>query len=377
MKVVITAPLAERLGGAENMLWTLLRHIDRERVQPFVVFFHDGPLREEVAELGIPTAVIRTGRLREIWRAPFAIVALAQLLRRKRPDILLNWMAKSQLYGAPAALLSGFTHRTIWWQHGISHLNWMDRLATLLPARAVACSSAAAAHAQQQLRPRRQTFVVHPGIEPPRKDTLEVPSGLDVPESRFLIGIVGRLQPDKGQDRVVEAIHILRARGCDVHGLVVGGNAWNLAPEYEPRLHALVNQLGLDTDVTFTGQVADARVLIASLDALVNASVTEGCPLVLLEAMAVGTPIVASADSGGPAEVIEHNRSGLLSPSRDPSDLADELERLVTSAELCRQLAEGGRRRFLDAFTAHEMAHTFQRSLEELLGLSPSFEARP
>jgi glycosyltransferase involved in cell wall biosynthesis len=365
MKVVITAPVAERLGGAENMLWTLLRHLDWQRIESFVVFFEDGPLREEVSELGIRTAVVRTGRLRQFWRTLPAINELASLLRRERPDLLLNWMAKSQLYGAPAAVLAGLKDRTVWWQHGVSGGNWMDRLATLLPARAVACSSHAAASAQQRLRPLRRTFVVHPGIEPPGADPDEAQAGL--PESRFVIGIVGRLQPDKRQDRVIEAIDILRGRNHEVHGLIVGGNAWNLAPEYEPRLRALVTELGLDREVTFTGQVADAMPLIASLDVLVNASITEGCPLVLLEAMALGTPIIATADSGGPAEIIEPNRSGLLSPSSDPSELADQLERLITSADLRRHLAEGGRERFLEAFTADQMARELERSFEALL----------
>ncbi len=370
MKIVVTAPLADRLGGAENMLWIFLRHLDRERIQPLVVFFHDGPLREEVAGLGIRTVVLRTGRLRDVWRAPRAIVALARLLRRERPDLLLNWMAKSQLYGAPAALLSGLGNRVVWWQHGISQRHWMDRLATLMPARAVGCSSRAAADAQQRLRPRRTTFVVHPGIDAPRESTggareRRRPPG--IPQDRLAIGIVGRLQPDKRQDRVIEAVRILRDRGHDVHCLVVGGNAWNLAPEYEPRLRRLVAERGLQGVVSFTGQVADAMPLIASLDALVNASVTEGCPLVLLEALALGVPVVATANSGGPAEVIEHERSGVLSPTGDPEALADALERLVTSAELRRRLAQGGRQRFLACFTAERMARSLERSLDALL----------
>lgn len=371
MKLVITAPLADRLGGAENMLWTLLRHLDQPRIQPVVVFFEEGPFPEEVARLGIRTVILRTGRLRHFWRAPFAILALARLLRRERPDLLLNWMAKSHLYGAPAALISGFGNRVVWWQHGVTHHHWMDRLATLMPARAVACSSYAAADAQERLRPRRKTLVVHPGIDPPRRTNGRALGGrlrLKIPQDRLVIGIVGRLQPDKRQDRVIKAIRVLRDRGHDVHGLVVGGNAWNLAPEYEPSLHRLVNELALDKVVTFVGQVADAMPLIASMDVLVNASITEGCPLVLLEAMALGVPVVATADSGGPAEVIEQERSGVLSPSSDPTELADALERLVTTVELRRRLGEGGQQRFREYFTADRMMRSFEQSLRALLG---------
>jgi glycosyltransferase involved in cell wall biosynthesis len=242
----------------------------------------------------------------------------------------------------------------------------MDRLATLLPARAVACSSRAAASAQQRLRPRRQTFVVHPGIDARLEPRARAAEESGIPQARFLIGVVGRLQADKRQDRVIEAIRILRDRGHDVHGLVVGGNAWNLAPEYEPALRRLVTELGLEEVVTFTGQVPDAIPLIASLDALVNASVTEGCPLVLLEAMALGVPVVATADSGGPAEVIEQARSGILSPSSDPAELANVLEQLLNNVELQRRLSEGAHQRYLERFTAERMARSFEESFEML-----------
>jgi glycosyltransferase involved in cell wall biosynthesis len=182
-----------------------------------------------------------------------------------------------------------------------------------------------------------------------------------------VIGVVGRLQPDKHQDSVITAIRTLRDRGHDVHGLVVGGNAWNLAPGYEPRLHRLVTELELDAVVTFTGQVPDAKPLIASMDVLVNASVTEGCPLVLLEAMALSVPVVAPADSGGPAEVIESGQSGLLAETSDPPDLADALERLLVEVELRQRLGEGGHLRFVEHFTAARMAHAFERSFEALL----------
>jgi glycosyltransferase involved in cell wall biosynthesis len=369
VKVVITTPLADRLGGAENMLWALLRHLDRERVEPFVVFFQAGPFQEEVAEVGIPTSVLRTGRLREFWRGPLVVGALAGLLRREQPDFLLNWMAKSHLYGAPAALVSGVRSRVVWWQHGIPDRHWMDRLATIAPSCAIACSSRAAAEHQGRLKPRRRTFVVHPGIDLPRPANDQARKRrrpLEIPQGRLVIGIVGRLQPDKGQDKVIEAVGRLRARGHNVHGLVVGGNAWNLAPEYETSLRRLVIDLGLNSAVTFTGQVPDAEPFIRSMDVLVNASVSEGCPLVLLEAMALGIPVVANAGSGGPVEVIESEEYGILAASNDPAALVDALERLVTSADLRRRLGEGGRRRFLDYFTADRMARAFEKSLEEL-----------
>ena len=369
MKLLITAPYGQRLGGAENMLWTFLRHADRRRMEPMIVFFEPGPFEREVAELGLETWVIPAGRLRQARRALHAVRALARLMRREQPDLVLNWMPKTQVYGASAAMLACMSSRVVWWQHGIPTGHWLDRVATLLPARAVGCSSKHGADAQSRLRPRRLTFVMHPGIEEPKRPTPQEISALrdslQIPEGERVVGIVGRLQPWKGQDKLIRAVADLRRRGHDVHGLVVGGVAYGLSPEYEPSLRALVSELGLGDAVAFTGQVADAAAYISLMDVLVSASDAEPFGIVLLEAMAQGVAVVA-VTGGGPAEIIEHERSGLLVNSGDPKTLADAVERVVLDQDLRRRLARGGRERYRERFTAERMAASLHEKLEEL-----------
>ena len=84
-----------------------LRTYPRDALAVSVVFMESGPLAADVAALGVPTAAINAGRLRSPLEVARTIRALAGTMRRRRPDILLNWMAKAQLYGAPAAVLSG------------------------------------------------------------------------------------------------------------------------------------------------------------------------------------------------------------------------------------------------------------------------------
>ena len=315
MKLLVTVPWGERAGGAENMLWTFLRHVDRSRIEPTVVFFQQGPFEREVAGLGMRTAVIPSGRLRQLGRATRVVQAVRSVLRTEEPDLILNWSAKTQLYGASAAVAARVADRVLWWQHGIPNGHWLDRLATALPARAVGCSSFQSSDAQERLRPRRPSFVIHPGIEaPPRNGTelLALRAELGVPEDRLVVGIVGRLQPWKGQHRLLGALAILRDAGHEVHGLIVGGKAFGLSPEYEPRLRRLANELGLGNSVTFTGQVPDGAKYLGAMDVFVNTSTYEPFGIALLEAMAAGLPTVAF-DSGGPREIIE---PGLVRPSR-------------------------------------------------------------
>jgi glycosyltransferase involved in cell wall biosynthesis len=369
MKLLVTVPWAERAGGAENILWTFLRHVNRLRIEPELVFFEDGPFVQEVRRLGLHTAVLPSGRLRELPRAARVIRALADLIRREQPDLVLNWSAKTQLYGGIAAWMASAADRVIWWQHGIPHGHWLDRLATALPTRAIGCYCTEARVAQSRLRPRRPTFVVHPGIDAPaplsESDRVELRAKFGLPEARPVIGIVGRLQPSKGQHRLLIALARLRRANHPVHGLIVGGNAYDLSPRYEPYLHQLANSLGISNHVTFTGQVPDAGEYVRAMDVLVNASTQESFGLVFLEAMAAGLPTVAFA-SGGPREIIEPGRSGLLVEDRTEEGLVAAIEQLLRDPELRDRLGEGGRDRYQQRFTAERMTRDLEAKLEQL-----------
>lgn len=364
LRVLFTVPWTERLGGAEMMLWALLRHVDRTRLEPTVVFLEPGRFQEEVAELGFRTHSVPIGRLRDPRRVGRAIRRLAGVIRAEQPDLVLNWVAKAQLYGASAAVLAGRRSSLVWWQHGVPHGHWMDRLATLLPARAVGCSSAATASAQSATWPHRPTFVVHPGVETERTEPVSRES-LGIPDGRFVAGIVGRLQPWKGQHRFLHALADLCDRGHDVHGVIVGGDAFGLSPEYAKEVEALVGRLDLTERVTMVGHVPDARPYIAALDVLVSASGGEPFGIVLVEAMAESVPTIAVGDAG-PAEIVEHGVSGLLLPAPEPELIADALATLIADPGLRERMSHDARRLAVERFGAPAMASALEAALRPL-----------
>jgi glycosyltransferase involved in cell wall biosynthesis len=374
---VITVPWGERLGGAENILWTFFQCHDRTRLQPVVVFMQPGGFEREVDAIGIRTVVIPSGRLRQLRSAIRTVGELATLLRQERPDLLLNWAAKTQLYGATAAILAGMSDRVIWWQQMVPHGGWMDRAATALPTLAVGCYSNAALRAQEQHWPHRPAFVVYPGLPAPnlvaKREVDDLRTQLGIPSGRALVGIVGRLQPWKGQDRFLRCLADLCARGHNVHGLVVGGDAGNFSPGFELSLHRLVSELGLEQRVTFTGQVAEPGPYFQLMDVSVNASQVEPFGIVVLEAMARGVPVVAF-DAGGPAEILESGQTGLLVPLGDEHGLSEALSRLLSNEQLRRDLAAAGQKRFLADFTAKRMTEKLTAELETR---SPSVRRGP
>jgi glycosyltransferase involved in cell wall biosynthesis len=180
-----------------------------------------------------------------------------------------------------------------------------------------------------------------------------------------VIGIVGRLQPWKGQHRFLQALAELRDRGRDAHGLVVGGDAHGLSPEYAASVRRMVGELGLEDRVTLTGQVPDTAPYVRAMDVMVSASEREPFGIVLLEAMAHAVPVVAVGDAG-PRDIVDDGRTGVLVPSPHPTLLADALEPLVDDAERRRAMGACGRERYLREFTAERMAETLLERLDEV-----------
>jgi glycosyltransferase involved in cell wall biosynthesis len=364
VRILVIAPWGRRLGGAEAMLQGVLDGAREGAHELEVVFFEPGPWPDELIEAGFRVEVVCAGRLRQAHRWLATVVRLARLMRARNPDLILNWAAKTQLYGSPAAMLVGMADRVVWWQQAIPTRSWLDGSATLLPATAIGCYSQASARAQARLYPARDTFVVNAGSPAPAGHS--GPAPLELPAGVPIVGLVGRLQAWKGQDRMLRAQAILRERGHAMHLVIVGGDSYGRSPDYAASLQPLADQLGLRETVTMTGEVPDAGPYIEQMDILVNASDPEPFGIVILEGMARGVAVVA-VDSGGPAEFVADRQTGMLASSGEPEALADALEPLLVSAELRERIGRAGRARFEEEFTDVAMRRRFFESMQEIL----------
>jgi glycosyltransferase involved in cell wall biosynthesis len=366
VRILITAPWGESLGGAEEMLQMVIEGAAAQGHELEFVFFEPGPWPDQLRREGLHVEVLSVGRLRQVGKALASILRLARIMRARQPDLILNWMTKTHLYGAPAAVLAGMRGRVLWWQHGIpAGHDWLDRTAALLPALAVGCSSQVSALAQKAFYPHRRTFVVNPGARRPATSSTQL--ALQLPSGVPIVGLVGRLQPWKGQDRLLRAQAILRERGHEIHTLLVGGDAYELSGDYAAELPELARSLDLSEAVTMTGQVPDAGPYIERMDILLNASDPEPFGIVLLEGMARGIALVA-VSSGGPKEFITDRQTGVLARSGAPEALADALEVLLESPSLRRRIGEAGRARFEAEYTEVAMCERFYHELEALSG---------
>jgi glycosyltransferase involved in cell wall biosynthesis len=131
------------------------------------------------------------------------------------------------------------------------------------------------------------------------------------------------------------------------------------------RLRGLAREVGVSERVTWQGWSDEPRSYLGSLDVFVLPSRFEGFPLAVLEALLVGTAVVAS-DVGSVGEAVRDGETGLLVPSEDPDALADALRRLLADGALREALGTQGRRLVLSRFTADHMARAFESLYDEL-----------
>jgi glycosyltransferase involved in cell wall biosynthesis len=323
-RVLVVMPLATALGGGEQMLRQLLRHGRGEQVEWIVVFLRDGPMIEETRAFGIESHLMVAGRFREIGKRVRAVRRIAALARERRVHLVLGWMASGQLVAGAAAWLAGVP--CAWFQVGTPRPDWLDRIATSLPARGVLVLSRQSGEAQARLRPARRQRLVYPGTSLDAFDPAALPTPaelrprLGLPLAGPLVGMIGRLQRWKGMHVLVDAMPAVRRAHPNAQAVIVGG-VHETEPGYAAQLVLQVRGLGLEDAVRFAGFQANASEWMQAMDVVVHASDREPFGIVVIEAMALGKPVVAGSE-GGPAEIITDGVDGLLAPYGDAAALA-------------------------------------------------------
>jgi len=188
-----------------------------------------------------------------------------------------------------------------------------------------------------------------------------------------VLAIVANLLPWKGHEQLLEALVKVKEAIPTIKLLIVGADS----PEamggnlYSPTLRKVVNELGLSDQVIFTGHRKDVQNILAAIDLYAMPTFEEPFGLVFLEAMAMKKPIVA-IESGAVPEVVEHGKSGLISPLNDSTQLAENIVTLLNDPALRTQMGNYGRQRVEEYFNAQRMAddmehlylHILERSSE-------------
>jgi glycosyltransferase involved in cell wall biosynthesis len=184
-----------------------------------------------------------------------------------------------------------------------------------------------------------------------------------VPPGRMVVGAVGRLSAEKGFDLLVRAVHRLLRAGRDLELWIVGeGDA-------EPHLRALAGQLGVTNRVRLLGYRTDPRPLYEAMDVFALSSVREGLPNVVLEAMALGVPVLATRIAGVP-RLVHDGETGVLVEPGSVDELASGLARLLGDPDLRARLTAAGRRTVETRYSFPARMRAIRAVYDGLLGLN-------
>jgi glycosyltransferase involved in cell wall biosynthesis len=364
---------APDLGGAGRVLWELADELGRRGVRVHAAAPAEGPLLARMRESGIATDAIdyapwttrRAGlrrRLRRWSRNRRALGELVALLERVRPDAVLS---NTLTIPAPAlaARRIGIPH--LWFVHEFGardHGLRFDlgrgpslRLVGRLSRRVLVNSQATFQEMARWVDPARLRRI-HYAVDVPAVGPDERP-----PDALpFRLVLVGRLTPAKGQREAVEALALLRARGCDVTLDLVGPQQLRFARELE----ALGTRHGVRDRLRIVSERSDVAAVFRGADLALMCSRAEALGRVTVEAMKLDRPVVG-ARCGATPELIEHGSTGLLYRPGSPSDLALQIERLYRDRALARRLGLQAGRWARETFTRERLARELLAALAE------------
>jgi glycosyltransferase involved in cell wall biosynthesis len=367
-------------GGAQEVVRTLAAHLRATGWECVVVTFRDGPLRAALEADGVAVEILPHRRL-SLLRNPLGALgelrriraALIDAIRRHRPLVLQTHLLRSLDFLAWSVAGTLPLRGLVWTIHNANVELRADQLPdrwslhakrfayrTLYRAGSghgavfVAVSAAVADSIVRRFGVRRARVVTIPnGIDVDRypaevdRDALRTPIGIKPTD--IVVISVAKLYRQKGHLVLVEAMRRVMAERGHVHLVLAGDGPERSAVERASQASGHAERIHL------LGERGDVAALLGASDVFVLASLWEGLPMALLEAMASHLPVVATTVAGS-SQVVEDRRSGLLVPPGDPGALATAIGEICDDAELTERLRMGGRERVEGAFSAAAQA---------------------
>ena len=353
------------VGGAEKVLLTLLKRLDRERFEPVVCVMGGGPLVHEVRAIGFETVTMPYVEGKKNFRF---LLDLIKVTRKLKPDIIQSHLWLTNLYAsACGAVLHVPVVATFHSNNPIETKYEMLslKLIHLLSTRVITVS-------EPQIR--------HYGFSPGSAKVAVIMNGTELAdgngnkcapaeETRVRLGLkesdrvlicVANLRPVKGHVYLLRAMESLARRHGNVRLLMLGEG------ELREELTARVREYGLENHVSFLGYRDDVRDLLCLADIFVCPSLSEATSLAILEAMAAGKPVVAT-NVGGNSALVDDGVTGFLVPPGNADALGERISLLLSDRELADRLGREARAKAEKRFTVDTMIKAYDDLYERLV----------
>ncbi len=371
------------IGGGQRSLLLLLDLLDKARFTPFVGCLGDSAFAAEVEKtaasvvpLSLPAAHNKTDKVKrftlrdllEDFRQLRVIIELHQIVKRHAIDLIhANSLSVALLGGIVARLnrIPILMHKRYATSYGI-----LDKLCEKLLHRVILVSEAT----RWDFAPVEKQTLIYNGVDlnafqasREEVETLRTELFSDDLNAAVLVGVVTRITPEKGIHVLVSAMQALTGK-ADVKLLIVGGPYFQKDVDYMDALKQEVADLGIEDSVIFTGFLSDTRIVTSLLDiVLVPSIIPEACPRTIIEAMAVGKPVIATP-LGGSKELVTPE-TGILVPPEDASAVADAIATLAADQERLDAMGNAARNRAVQLFSSEKNTALTEAVYTELLAV--------
>ncbi len=352
-------------SGPEKQLFMLARGLKCAGVDVHVcALTRGGPLLEEFRAAGVPATVIG----QRLKADPVAFARLARHVAKLRPALVHTWDFTAGSYGRIAARVTGVQHLVAGeyeidcWK---STWQWVvDRRLAGFTDRVVVNSQAIREHCVTHGLQVKKLVQINNGVEPPRTSDVsraELLRQLDCPADAKLIGVVGGLRPQKRVKDLIWAADLLRVLHNQLRLLVIGAGSERSTLERFARLASDLDH------IRFLGQRDDVWQILPHLDVFWSGSGQVGQSNAMMEAMALGVPVVAS-DVLGNRELVVHGETGFLVPVAGRAARARATDQIFNDRTLAERIGVAGQRRMLEHFSAAENIRRYEELYRELIG---------
>jgi glycosyltransferase involved in cell wall biosynthesis len=354
------------IGGGELKLLELVSELKKRygnRYRTVVAAVgQSGPLQGSFERTAERTVVFPKNKPYDISQ----VIRLCRLIREERIDMVQTTLFYADVIGTLAARLSGIK-RIISWEAVTQPYGSKRMAAYRLAAKGFRVSVSVSDAIRRQVQAERRvaeskTQTIHYGVDVRKFHPVSGKSArgtLGIPRDRFVFGTIARITEQKGHRYLLEALPEI-VRKCPAVLFLFAGDG-----PLRESLESKAAALGVRHHVRFLGYRSDVVALMSAFDAFVLPSLYEGLPNVVLEAMACGKPVVATAVDGTP-EAVVHGQTGLLVPPKNPTALCEAVLRLCQSPHLMKTMGENGRRRATERFGLDQQIPAFDALYRKL-----------
>jgi glycosyltransferase involved in cell wall biosynthesis len=351
LKVLFVHGVTE-MGGAERDLLRIVERLPSRGYEPRVACPDHGPLVKELSDRGVLHRTLRLPPWRKLFAFRQRTISVRQLqdIIHNHPPAILHvndmWWVPHTLRAAAGTGIPVAAHVRQEIEPAKVRRYELHRADMVF-----AVSRAVLEALEEGGVPRHRLCLLHSGVEPgTTNDQAILARHLGLPATARIIGTVANLFPRKGFDIMLRALPTILAAVPDMQYVIIGGGD----AEYKAALRRLVSELGVGGHVHFLGYQKSVEPYLAGFELYVHPALMEGFGLAVLEAMALGKPVVATR-TGGLPEIVDNGTTGILVSAGDTAALAGAVISLLTDPARASSMGRAGKKRASECFSLEGM----------------------